>query len=80
MSNEDDMSEEQRQEWLQERRIAKRYARWEHALDALALMEEEGDHEAAALLRREMELLEPYWNQPGVTKEQAVAAFHAARN
>jgi hypothetical protein len=64
----------------EEYRVAIRKARWEHALEALALMEAEGEDEGAALLRREMDLLEPYWHQPDVTKEQAVAAFHAARN
>jgi hypothetical protein len=43
-------------------------------------MEEEGDEDNAKVLRREMELLRPYWEQPGVTKEEAVARFHAARN
>jgi hypothetical protein len=61
-------------------RIAVRYARWEHAQSALALYEEEGDWERAARMRKEMALLEPYWKQPGVTKEEAVAAFYAARN
>jgi hypothetical protein len=64
----------------EDRRIAKRYAHWEHALEALAFMKKEGDAEGAALERREMELLEPYWNKPGVTKEQAVAAFYEARD
>jgi len=60
-------------------RIAIRKARWEHALEALRVMDEEGQHEAATRLRHEMKLLEPYWNKPGVTKEQAVAAFYEAR-
>jgi hypothetical protein len=61
----------------EDRRIARWYSCWEHALEALAFMVKEGDDEEAAFLRREMDLLEPYWNQPDVTKEQAVAAFHA---
>jgi hypothetical protein len=59
-----------------ELRIAIRFARWEHAQRALELMEEGDDEAGAADLRREMELLRPYWNRPGVTKEQAVEAYY----
>ena len=57
------------------RRIARRFALWEHAKSALELMEAEGDRDAAARLRREMDALRPFWSKPGVTKEQAVAAY-----
>jgi hypothetical protein len=56
--------------------IARKLARWEHAVKALALLKE-SDPDHHAHLCREMKLLGPYWDRPGVTKEQAVAAYNA---
>jgi hypothetical protein len=64
----------------EQRRIAMRFARWEHAQKAVAYWEKEGREELAACYRWEMQHLAPYWNKPGVTKEQAVAAFREARS
>jgi hypothetical protein len=58
-----------------QRRIAKRKATWEHAHRALAYFDEQRDDDGYQQLEEEMALLEPYWNRPGVTKEQAVAAY-----
>jgi hypothetical protein len=61
-----------------ERRIGRRLARWDHAQLALEWMEAEADAAAGAVkrLRRELELLEPYWCRTGVTREQAVEAYY----
>jgi hypothetical protein len=59
-----------------DRRIAKRYARWEHAREALTFREQtEGDNHTH--LAWEMTVLGLYWARPGVTKEEAVAAYNA---
>jgi hypothetical protein len=57
-----------------DRRVAKRLARWQHAQEMRTgpFKDAFGPH-----LGREMELLAPYWDRPDVTKEQAVAAYHA---
>jgi hypothetical protein len=58
-------------------RIAKRQATWQHALRALTYFGEQMDDDGYDQLKGEMTLLESYWNRPGVTKEQAVAAYFA---
>jgi hypothetical protein len=58
-----------------ETRIARRHAQWVHALQALEVFEARGEPREAMELALEMQLLRPYWNRPGVTKEQAAAAF-----
>jgi hypothetical protein len=57
------------------RRIAMRYAVWEHALEALAYYEKTGKEKSAEFLRWEMDQLRPYWQKPGVTKEDAIIEF-----
>jgi hypothetical protein len=66
-----------------DRRIAKRYAHLRHAEEALKYHLEMGEADPpsyagayAQKLRQDIELLRPYW-LPGVTKEQAVAAYYA---
>jgi hypothetical protein len=56
-------------------RVAKRKATWEHAHRALAYFEEQRDDDGYQQLEKEMALLEPYWNCPGVTKEYAVVEY-----
>jgi hypothetical protein len=56
------------------RRIAKRYAKLEDLESALVLLKAEGEHEKAARLRHEIELLRPYLER-GMVKEEAVAAY-----
>lgn len=58
------------------RHIAKRPATLEQVEEALAAYEHGGQEYAARELRKEIDLLRPYWQHPGVTKEQAVAAYH----
>jgi hypothetical protein len=58
------------------RRIAKRLGTLEQAEEALAVYEHEGQEDAARKLRKEIDHLRPYWQHPGVTREQAVAAYH----
>jgi hypothetical protein len=57
-------------------RIEKRFATWYQARQAVQIMRQEGNTAGARKLKREMKLLRPYWDRPGVTKEQAVAAFY----
>jgi hypothetical protein len=62
-------------------RIARRYAHLCHAEEALAYADTNGAGprgEEAREIRRELELLRPYW-APGVTQEEAVAAYDADR-
>jgi hypothetical protein len=60
-------------------RIARRGARLRHAEEALAYADTHGAGPRggeAEEIRQELELLRPYWAW-GVTKEEAVAAYHA---
>jgi hypothetical protein len=61
---------------MSESRIPIRAARWRHAKAALRYLEAHGDTLGAQQLRREMELLAPYWRQKGITKVQAVEMFY----
>jgi hypothetical protein len=60
------------------RRIARRYARLEHMEEAIRYAEASGvPDEEVARMKRELELLRPYWG-PGVTKEEAIRAYYDA--
>jgi len=66
-----------------ERRIARRRARIEHQEEAIAYAERHPEEESShrkdwlMLLRDEIVLLRPYWGA-GITKEEAVRAWHVA--
>jgi hypothetical protein len=62
-----------------DRRMPRKYARIEHAEEALAYAESTGAASPGWLVaqRRVIEALRPYWG-PGVTKEQALKAYCAA--
>jgi hypothetical protein len=56
--------------------IGRHLARWAHAVKALAFLKR-SDPDHYAHLSHEMKVLRSYWDRPGVTKEQAVAAYNA---
>jgi hypothetical protein len=62
------------------RRVAKAMATVEHADKAMSLDDANLEQVVAANLRKRKELflLRPFWNHPGVTKAEAVTAYNAA--
>jgi hypothetical protein len=61
------------------RRIGKQFALWRHVQEAMALDDANiiAVQQANLRKRQEMIRLRPYWDQPGVTKRDAVDAYEA---
>jgi hypothetical protein len=59
------------------RRIARRFATWEHAEEVLRYFEKFNDDDNYQALEEEVKALAKYWNVSGATKETAVAGYYA---